>query len=551
MEQNNSLSQFLKVDQTTLPKTVIDNKCNQNIFNLIPEPSSLFQVNQIQSQQNQNSQPIPSLDQFYNKQLQQAIQFQIQNYLKKSQYNQKMGKFNHSQNFQAQRGKGFRFQDQEQTNGINISQKNNELNILSKQSSQKEQFQKTRDKKNQLTLDKKLKKLEVLQEQQMILNQFQQQQMEKLKLIYQQLNHIQAQKLSKSTEINFEIQQNSTTINTAAPTDSDDQQNYQNSTKQEGEQIQNSSSLLDQTNEKNQDQINDQQEQKSDEEEAKNENKDKAAAEEIRQSDLGQKQSEQEQSFQQDEQNNLDKQRKFVQANLMQKNAKESDYDYLFFIDYECNQSYLGSEIIEFPIQVVDVKQLKIIDTFSSYVQPCSKITKLITNLTKIDDNKVQNAPKIQQVLQQVRIFLEKYLKNNFDRCAVVYDNKSDFLFIVEESIKKNFLLPAFLQQYIDLGTCFPIRNEQNINEQRISLKGMLDTLGMKFQGQKHCGADDCKNQALVAIELLKRGYSFTKDLQVNDLEQVITNYFKRTEKQFAKKLSKLKNKIQTTYKKE
>lgn len=37
-------------------------------------------------------------------------------------------------------------------------------------------------------------------------------------------------------------------------------------------------------------------------------------------------------------------------------------------------------------------------------------------------------------------------------------------------------------------------------------LKDMLNDLGMGFQGQPHCGLDDSKNIARVAIRLLRDG---------------------------------------------
>ncbi|KAL4463016.1 hypothetical protein ABPG72_022223 [Tetrahymena utriculariae] len=492
------------------------------------------------------------------------MEYQVHNSLIKRQFNQILPKLN-DQNFYVQQGKGFSIQAQGQTNGMNMVQKNNVINFQKQMEQKKQHFQKIYNKNNQLALkvqkpqpekslqtdiDKKIKKLEELQKQQLYLQIYNQQSLQKLKSIYQQLNHLHAQKLINRVETNFEIQQKEITT-AAAPANSDDQLSNQNSTQQEGDLIKKDNLLLDQADEKKEEQVKNQQEQKHQTEiKTQNESKDRAAAEEIKQSDTKEQQNEQQSKQQDKKQSFLDKLKKCVNFKLMQKNVKENDYDYLFFIDYECNQSYLGSEIIEFPIQVVDVKQCKIIDTFTSYVQPSSKITQIIKKLTKIDDSKVENAPKIQQVLQQVQSFLDKYLKNNFDRCAVVYDNESDFLFIVEESVKKNFLLPAILQKYIDLGTCFPIRNDQNKNKSRVCLQRMLDALAMKFEGQKHCGADDCKNQALVAIELLKRGYCFTKDLQVNNLEQVITNYFMKNEKKLARQIRKLNNSILLAYKK-
>lgn len=62
----------------------------------------------------------------------------------------------------------------------------------------------------------------------------------------------------------------------------------------------------------------------------------------------------------------------------------DENLDILFVIDFECNQP--GSEIIEFPIIVVDLQKKEIIDSFHSYVRPTvhPQLSKFIRNLTGI-----------------------------------------------------------------------------------------------------------------------------------------------------------------------
>lgn len=43
----------------------------------------------------------------------------------------------------------------------------------------------------------------------------------------------------------------------------------------------------------------------------------------------------------------------------------------------------------------------------------------------------------------------------------------------------------------------------------RVNLQRMLDDLGMTFQGRPHCGLDDARNIAAIAIRLLKDGCVF------------------------------------------
>lgn len=57
-----------------------------------------------------------------------------------------------------------------------------------------------------------------------------------------------------------------------------------------------------------------------------------------------------------------------TESELKNESMQEKDIDVLFVIDFECNQP--ESEIIEFPISVVDLNSRTIIDSFHAYVKP-------------------------------------------------------------------------------------------------------------------------------------------------------------------------------------
>lgn len=61
------------------------------------------------------------------------------------------------------------------------------------------------------------------------------------------------------------------------------------------------------------------------------------------------------------------------------------------------------SEIIEFPVMVVSLKEAKIIDKFHHYVTPSfnPKLTKFCTELTGITQEMVDNKLKLEQVLAE------------------------------------------------------------------------------------------------------------------------------------------------------
>ncbi|KAL4481112.1 hypothetical protein ABPG72_015067 [Tetrahymena utriculariae] len=214
---------------------------------------------------------------------------------------------------------------------------------------------------------------------------------------------------------------------------------------------------------------------------------------------------------------------KYKSYDRMRKDNSQNDYQYLFFIDFECNNFNNTFEIIEFPLHVVDVTSKEVIESFVSYVKPSNKITNFITKLTKITNDHVQNAPILQQVLINVQNFLEKYLEAGIDKCAVVYDCDSDSSFLFSETSQKKIKVPAIFEKYICLKSVFPIEIAKKAPQ---SLQEMLQQLKIEFQGQQHCGADDCMNQARVGLKLLELGYSFSKDQEIK-LGQSSTNISK------------------------
>ncbi|KAL4481109.1 hypothetical protein ABPG72_015064 [Tetrahymena utriculariae] len=200
---------------------------------------------------------------------------------------------------------------------------------------------------------------------------------------------------------------------------------------------------------------------------------------------------------------------KYKSYDRMRKDIGQNDYQYLFFIDFECNYIYNTFEIIEFPLHVVDVTSKEVIDSFVSYVKPSNKIINFRTKLTKITNDPVQNAPILEQVLINVQNFLKNYLEAGIDKCAVVYDCDSDSRFLFSETSKKKIKVPEIFEKYFYLKSVFPIKITKKAPQ---SLQQRLQQLKMEFQGQQHCGADDSMNQARVGLKLLELGYNFSKD---------------------------------------
>ncbi|KAL4474872.1 hypothetical protein ABPG74_001568 [Tetrahymena malaccensis] len=210
-------------------------------------------------------------------------------------------------------------------------------------------------------------------------------------------------------------------------------------------------------------------------------------------------------------------QKQKIQENLIQrsmeiqqklsKNEENKKLDMLFVIDFECNQP--GYEIIEFPVLVIDLKKERIIDTFHTYVKPTTfpKINPYISKITGIQQKDVANAPSFVQVIQKVEVFLQKY--KDYEGC-ILYDCDSDCNYMKSEFINKNYIPSSdVFFSYINLRNVFPLEISGGVINK--SLSHAQQVLQMEFQGCKHKGIDDARNQALVCVELVKRGFNFTQ----------------------------------------
>ncbi|KAL4428931.1 hypothetical protein ABPG74_017521 [Tetrahymena malaccensis] len=190
------------------------------------------------------------------------------------------------------------------------------------------------------------------------------------------------------------------------------------------------------------------------------------------------------------------------------RNEKSDDpLDYLFVIDFECNQP--GSEIIEFPITVVDLKQRKVVDTFHSYVRPTKikKLSNFIKKLTGIKQEDVDASDSIETIINRVEAFLSKYQQF---KAAILYDCANDAKFLSNEIKNKQLnITNKFLLSYINLRNVFPINLTGGIKN--ISLSHALEVLDMSFEGQKHTGRDDSINIARVCMEMINHQFTFTQ----------------------------------------
>ncbi|KAG7172300.1 3'-5' exoribonuclease 1-like [Homarus americanus] len=227
-------------------------------------------------------------------------------------------------------------------------------------------------------------------------------------------------------------------------------------------------------------------------------------------------------------------------------------YDYYVVIDFEAtcddiNPHNFRHEIIEFPGVLVCTKRCKIIDVFHSYVRPevNPRLTSFCTSLTGITQDKVNFAPMFPEVLQKFEEWLDKHkltTKPEKIKFAIVTDGPWDMgRFLFQQCLMSNVPYPSWAVKWINIR-----KNYSNFySTKRLCLKDMLEKLGLRFVGQPHCGLDDSRNIARVAMKLLKDGANMRvnerihlrKDGTYNPKERVVHNISRHNFNGMRKKL--------------
>lgn len=189
-------------------------------------------------------------------------------------------------------------------------------------------------------------------------------------------------------------------------------------------------------------------------------------------------------------------------------------YDYIVVIDYEatCEEDRppnFKHEIIEFPAVLINTQTRKIVSEFQSYVQPviAPRLSKFCTWLTGISQDNVENAPKFPEVLN----LYENWLKENnliFEgqACrsfAIATDGPWDMARFLAHQCKDSLQpYPEWAKNWINIKKSYC----NFYRTKRLPLNQMLENLGLRFEGRPHCGMDDSRNIARIAIHLLSDG---------------------------------------------
>ncbi|TPX70925.1 hypothetical protein SpCBS45565_g01540 [Spizellomyces sp. 'palustris'] len=194
-------------------------------------------------------------------------------------------------------------------------------------------------------------------------------------------------------------------------------------------------------------------------------------------------------------------------------------YDYYCVLDVEAtcdadsNWDY-PNEIIEFPVVVIDGRRLEVVGEFQEFVRPLvfPNVTAFCTELTGITQSTVDAADPFPTVLSKFEQWLTQYTRYPFSNTLFISDGPWDIRDFIRKQCAHSIMeRPPYLQRFVDLRrlyTDFYGRERQNLN-------GMLQGLGMTFEGRPHCGMDDARNIARIVVRMMKDGCVFVWNREV------------------------------------
>lgn len=196
---------------------------------------------------------------------------------------------------------------------------------------------------------------------------------------------------------------------------------------------------------------------------------------------------------------------------------QQQPFDYLCIVDFECtcDEGVQPSpqEIIEFPVLLFNCESGELQEEFHTFVRPDyhPRLSPFCKQLTGITQAKVSSAPSLSDALTRFDTWLRQRVPA-FASVAFVTDGRTDVF---------EFLKPECELLQIPLEIMYPYWEfVVNLRETFSStygcrpstISGMLDALGMEFQGRKHSGLADARNMMSIVKQLLQDGAVFQRN---------------------------------------
>lgn len=187
-------------------------------------------------------------------------------------------------------------------------------------------------------------------------------------------------------------------------------------------------------------------------------------------------------------------------------------YDYICVVDFEAtceenNPPDYHHEIIEFPMVLIDTHTLEIVDTFQQYVKPevSAQLSDFCVQLTGITQEMVDEANTFYTVLKRAVSWLQEKELGTKYKYTFLTDGSWDMgKFLYTQCKLSRIRYPQFARKWINIRKSYG--NFYKVARSQTKLICMLENLGMQYEGRPHCGLDDSRNIARIAIHMLKDG---------------------------------------------
>lgn len=188
---------------------------------------------------------------------------------------------------------------------------------------------------------------------------------------------------------------------------------------------------------------------------------------------------------------------------------RTQEFDYVVVIDFEatCDKNMANlkpQEIIEFPSVLVDCRQLTLGDSFQTYVRPVHHpiLTDFCTHLTGIQQEQVDKG----MLLAEAIFWHDKWLEQNGIKdknfAILIWSDWDCKIMLDSECKSKGLDKPQYFNRWINLKALF----QGAFNGRKCNLRKAVEVSGLRWMGRAHCGLDDAKNTARLALELMRRG---------------------------------------------
>ncbi len=193
-------------------------------------------------------------------------------------------------------------------------------------------------------------------------------------------------------------------------------------------------------------------------------------------------------------------------------------FDRLVILDFEatCESDRLPDpqEIIEFPSVLLDLREGRIVDEFTSFVRPIHepRLSEFCTELTSITQEDLAGAPTFTEVFAAHQAWLLGHDLMGGERAGVIvtcgdWDLKTMLPVQCRAAEPPINVLPAIYRRWINIKKIF---SKTRRGSKAFGMSSMLRDLGLELIGRHHRGIDDCRNIARIAQALARQGAEFT-----------------------------------------